>query len=250
MKIPAIKDKTITRPGDVFGESGKCLVPALDQSEFWQKIYIDLSGELQYPILADRAFKIDPFFGYFGERFHPVVLRPKYFHIGIDVMTDKGVKIQPVADGLLEYSGFSELNGNYVMMSHPRVVTQDGFTLYSLYLHLEKFYFRFNLLQKIFREIGMKRFAAIPVNSKDFIGEVGATGNIRGLVSHLHVQLEFRDFKGTVIAVDPALALGMAARKNLTASISSVEEFWRFAKINVSKLSPWSKLWTKGGDAR
>lgn len=242
MKLPAIKNKVVFRPGETFGRFDRCFVQNPIEMKFWGDFYYRLLEMLQCPVL-ERSLKIDPYFGYFGERFHPVILKPKYFHIGIDAMVDKGVKIYPVANGVLEYSGFSELNGNYVMISHPQITTQDGFTLYSFYLHLEKFYFHFNLLQKIFREIGMKRFAVILVNSKDSIGEVGATGNIRGLVPHFHFQLEFRDGKGVVIAIDPARALGIETKQNLTAPISSLEEFRRFCKNHGNKLLPWSKLW-------
>ena len=194
MKLPAIKNKTVLRPGYIPARFSECLIPDLRELEFWQGIYAELSKVLKCPVV-DCASKIDPFFGYFGYRFHPVNLKPKYFHIGIDIMAEKGTGVIAVADGFLEYSGFSKLNGNYAMISHPEIITQDEFILHSLYLHLEKFYLRFNIPQKIFREVGIKRFAVIPVSSKDSIGEVGATGNVRGLVPHIHLQMEFRDKK-------------------------------------------------------
>ena len=89
----------------------------------------------------------------------------------------------------------------------------------------------------------MKKFATIPISLKDFIGEAGATGNVRGLVPHLHLQIEFRDKNGTIIAVDPILAFGIEKKENLTASISSLEEFWKFYKNHGDNLLPWSKLW-------
>ena len=242
MKLPAIKNKVIIRPGEALGRFNKCFVPNPIETDFWSDLHYRLAKMLQCPIL-ECGQKIDSFFGYFGERFHPVALKPKYFHIGIDIMADSGTKISSITDGILEYSGFSELNGNYVMISHPHIITQDEFILHSLYLHLEKFYLRFNIPQKIFREVGMKRFAVISVSSKDSIGEVGATGNVRDLVPHIHLQMEFRDKKGTIIAVNPALALGVGTKENLTASISSLEEFRKFYKYCGNNLLPWSKLW-------
>lgn len=241
MLLPAIQNKIVLRPGESFGVFEKCFVANPDEQEFLESFSSKFKNVFQYPV-SDR-FLIDPFFGYFGERFHPVILKPKYFHIGIDIMAKAGVKVYPITDGFLEYSGFSRLNGNYVMLSHPEIRTQDGFTLYSLYLHLEKFYFRFNLFQKIVREVGLRKLVSIPTEKTKAIGEVGATGNIKGLVPHIHLQLEFRDEKRNVVAVDPVLMFGFYSKKNLTALISSSAEFQRFAADNASKLNPWSKLW-------
>lgn len=249
MIFRAIKKQAIPRPGDLSGGFDKCLVPSPKEEKFWESIYAELKNQLQFPILGGEA-TVDPSFGYFGYRFHPVNFRPRYFHIGIDIMAEKNAPVRPVAKGVFEYSGFSNLNGNYLLISHPDIKTEDGFVLYSMYIHLEHFTMRFNLLEKIIRELGGRRITNKVIKSSDNIGEVGATGNIRGLVPHLHLQLEFRKSDGTVIAINPAQALGIASHENSTAQIKSLEEFKRFYQSNKINLSRWARLWdfTEGGE--
>lgn len=242
MLLPKIKDKIIFRPGDLSGGFDKCWVPKSEEEKFWNSIYLILKGRLQFP-LRQGKLNIDHYFGYFGYRFHPINLHPNYFHIGIDVMAGAGTNVYPVSQSVFEYSGFSELNGNYILLSHPEIKTEDGYTLHSMYIHLKSHNFRFNLFQKIIRELGGRKLTNIEIDPTTVIGEVGATGNIKGLVPHLHLQFEFRDSKRSVIAIDPMRAFGLGSSGNLTKSIQSLDEFKTFYTQHRQDLSPWSKLW-------
>lgn len=242
MLLPSIYRKTILRPGFLPIEFDKCRTPNTEEKRFWNNFYDSLKNELQFPV-KNSTDKIDPYFGYFGYRFHPVNLMPNYFHIGLDIMTETGMKIYPIAKSVFEYSGFSKLNGNYILLSHPELKTEDGYILYSMYLHLQKSYFHFNALQKIIRGLGGRSLTNIEINIFTSLGEAGATGNIKGLVPHLHLQLELRNKNGSIVAIDPAKALGLESKVNLTRQIKTIEEFKKFYDQNKEKLLKWSKLW-------
>lgn len=249
MILPSIREKTILRPGDLSGGFSKCLIPKKDTDFFWGEVYKQLKEVLSSP-LSKNIYSIDPDFGYFGYRFHPVNLKPNYFHIGIDIMGEKGESVFSTYEGIFEYSGFSNLNGNYVLLGHPEIKTQDGFVLYSVYMHLDRFFYSFRLFEKILRVMGMRKITDRKIEKFVVLGEVGATGNIKGFVPHLHFQLEFRSEDGVIIAIDPARALGLDVKKNLTKSISSVEDFKKYYQENKARLSKWAPLWNfeKGGN--
>lgn len=241
--LPAIKKDIMPRPGDLSGGFDVCSVPK--EGDLWEEVYNHLRRSLRSPIIAGTTDAIDPYFGYFGYRFHPVNLRPRYFHIGIDIMAEKNTAVYPVTQGVLEYAGFSALNGNYVLLSHPNIQTEDGYTLYSMYIHLETVNIRFTTIEKIIRELGGRRLTTKIITSDKSIGTVGATGNVRGLVPHLHLQLEFRDRERSIIAIDPARALGLSSGENLTKSLQSSQEFKGFYKQHRKNLTRWEGLWDK-----
>lgn len=234
--LPSIKDKVIPRPGIISKKFTKCFVPNPSKEYFWNFLYQEIFKSVKSPIVDP---KIDPYFGNFGFRFHPIELIPNYFHIGVDIMAEKGTKVCPVANGLFEYSGYEEVNGKYVMISHPQIQTEDGFTLFSLYLHLQNYNFHFNIIKKIFRKMGFYSLTKIPIKENDIIGEVGDTGNAKS-IPHLHLQLEFRNKNGVIVAINPALALDLSFKENLTSKISDVKELKEFAENNQA-ISKWIK---------
>ncbi len=243
MLIPAIKEYTIARPGNLSGGFDVCFVPKPEEEVFWRNLYEVIKGDVKSP-LSRKGIEIDPYFGYFGYRFHPVIMRPDYFHIGIDMMARKGEMVYPVANAVLEYSGSSTLNGNYILLQHPEIKTEDGFTLHSMYMHLNTFFIEFTLLEKVMRELGAKKLTTkkIFTDGKP-IGEVGATGNVRGIVPHLHLQMEFRNRAGVIIAIDPGKALGFTPQENFTKTIKSKAEFMDFYQQHKKNLIHWEGLW-------
>jgi len=242
--LPDISNKASARPG-TYKSHTQILIPSMTQELFWNDFYSALnnSKELTFPI-ENGENKINPFFGYFGLRWHPINFTPMYFHIGIDIMEEIGYKVRNIAYGELEYSGFAEINGRYIMIRHPHITTADGFTLYSIYMHLKESFVGFNFIQKIGRELPIKNFVKYKVESASVIGAVGNTGNQLGTVPHLHFQLEFRnEAKKTKIAIDPAQAFGLRVNRNLTTDISDKQEFKAFYDDHQIELNPWLKFW-------
>lgn len=240
--LPAISHKIEKRPGNV---PASHYVPDND-AEFWDSFYSQISRlfQLIQPI-GDISILINPYFGRFGYRWHPVAAKPRYFHIGIDVHTQMGTPITAIDNGIFEYSGFAPLNGNYVVISHPHIVTEDGFVLNSIYMHCHKVAHRFNLFRKVYRKYVSKRpgWVNIPIAKSEIIGTVGNTGVEGGYAAHLHLQFDFVSADGKKrVSVDPAKMLGLEIAPNLTSEIRDVEEFQGFYKQYKPDLSIWSRF--------
>ena len=94
---------------------------------------------------------INPYFGRFGMRWHPVIGSPHYFHIGIDINSPETTPFNPIEKGLLDYSGYANINGNYIVIRHPHIITEDGFVLHSLYMHCKTVNVEFSCFQKFLR---------------------------------------------------------------------------------------------------
>ncbi|MBQ9266973.1 MAG: M23 family metallopeptidase [Clostridia bacterium] len=90
----------------------------------------------------------------------------EYMHNGIDLIAEKGTKVLAVSDGIVEDTGFTAKDGNYITLKHS-----DGYE--TLYMHL----------QDILVEKGES------VAAGDEIGTVGATGMATG--PHLHFELHY-----------------------------------------------------------
>ncbi len=161
----------------------------------------------------------------FGKRYDPLSQRADYFNLGLDISAPAKTPVYPILDGVLEYAGYGVQNGRYVMLSHPNITTEDGFVFHTIYMHLRSADVGFTQYQKMLREISLRTYPEIHVSSTTKIGEVGDTGNAEGLCTQLHLQCEFRHKDGTIIAVDPAMLLGFTPELNITASISTPEEF-------------------------
>ncbi len=223
--LPAILDMVKQRPGTDGGKD-RHLVPNEEYNEFWEAFYETLRTHFNFhePVF-NFADKINPYFGYFGFRFHPTKHEPKYFHLGIDITDKSKTPIKPILDGVLEYSGFGIVNGNYVFLSHPEIVTEDGFKLYSLYMHLKNAQVKFSSYQKMLRQVSFNHYPNIEVKKETVIGGMGSSGNSEGIHVHLHLQLEFRDEKGNIIVIDPSKVLGVHSKVNLSETLKNKEEF-------------------------
>lgn len=244
-ELPEIENKVISRPGHLTGGARHFISDPLNES-FWDDFYSKFQNyfKLTDPI-ENFADKINPYFGYFGYRWHPINFHPKYFHIGIDISEKIGHPIKSVYDGLLEYSGFADVNGRYVVVKHSDIKTKDGFIFQSLYMHCDDINVKFNLVQKIFREFISKALTVSnkPILAEQNIATLGDTGNKLGVVPHLHLQFEFvKDNKH--IAVDPLKLFNKASFQNLTASLATETEFKSFFKEHSEELLPWKKFWT------
>ncbi len=222
MKLPGIEDKTMLRPG-----GDKHHIPNPEYGEFWQAFYEFLlkNFTLSCPLTGDISGRINPYFGNFGFRFQATTKTARYFHLGLDINAKSKTPVQPIASGVLEYSGFGHINGNYVFLSHPDIRTEDGFVLHSLYLHLRSLDVGFNSYQKMLRKISFNKHPNILIAADQKIGEVGSTGNISGIHSHLHLQVEFRNESGKIVVIDPARIFKLAPQENLTATVENEAEF-------------------------
>lgn len=237
--LPAITDKIQKRPGKV---PASHFIPN-DDSEFWNEFYAQVA-QLTEPI-SDFKAKVNPYSGRYGYRWHPVAAKPRYFHIGIDVHADTGTPIAAIADGEFQYSGYAPLNGNYVVISHPQIVTADGFVLNSIYMHCDTVSHKFNLLQKIWRKfISIKpRWVNKYLKKGDKIATVGGTGVEGGYAPHLHLQFDFVSADGSKrVSVDPLKMFGETMSANLTAEIRDLEEFRTFYAAHKADLALWSKF--------
>lgn len=122
---------------------------------------------------TERAFFLDSSFrlpldknvltSSFGMRVSPISGKWK-FHTGIDMAANAGTNVYSCKSGTVQYTGFNEVYGNYIILYH-----QSGMT--SVYAHLSKI-----LVQK--DQI---------VASGEVIGKVGVTGETTG--PHLHFEI-------------------------------------------------------------
>ena len=233
--LPAIKEMAKPRPGTDSGKD-KHLVPNEEYNEFWEAFYENLRTHFNFSLPVENSDKkINPYFGNFGFRFHPTILQPKYFHLGIDITDKAKTPVKPILDGFLEYSGFGLVNGNYVFLSHPEVLTEDGFKLHSIYMHLKSVNVKFSSYQKMLRQVSFNHYPNIEVKKEKSIGGMGSTGNSEGAHVHLHLQIELRDEKGNIVVLDPARVLGLDSQENESAGILTKEEFENFKKENTGE---------------
>lgn len=129
-------------------------------------------------------------------RFHPVQLKWKA-HNGTDYAAPKGTPIMTTAKGIIEQTGFTAGNGNFVKVKH------DG-TYATQYLHMSK--------------ILVKRGQS--VRQGDIIGKVGSTG----LASGPHVCYRF--WKNGV-QVD---ALRLKLPNSIPMDRRSLPKFFKYSK--------------------
>lgn len=244
IELPEIENNLETRPGVV--RSGALhFIASPKKQKFWDELFISLNNSVIFsePI-ENFSKKVNPYFGYFGFRWHPINFVPQYYHIGLDISETIGHPIKSVFDGFLEYSGFKNVNGNYLVIKHPEIKTKDGFQLQSLYMHCDRINLNFNVIQKVLREYFSKN---LKISNKFIAGgqkiaTVGSTGNKLGVVPHLHIQFEFVKNEKRV-AVDPLKIFNKDSIENLTAPINSEAEFIAFYKKHSIALNPWKKFW-------
>ena len=99
----------------------------------------------------------------FGERLHPVYNQIRQ-HNGIDIVSEIGTSFVSVSDGEVVYTGFTESQGNFVIIQHTSNVK-------TLYAHAQS-----TLVN-----------TGETVSKGQVIGTVGNTGLVTG--AHLHVEL-------------------------------------------------------------
>ena len=240
--LPSTRGAFVQRPGNGRRATQLQNIPDASRPDVWIPIYEKLKEVLSHPIKRGNK-EVDPYFGYFGYRWHPVIHSPGYFHVGIDIPNKMGTKVYPVAKGIFEYSGFTSINGKYILMTHPEIKTEDGFVLSSLYLHLKDAKIKFTTYQKMLREISKHTYPKIEVSTKKIIGEVGNSGDLRGMISHLHLQLEFRNQEGTIVVINSARALGIAHGENLSRVVANEDDFIKFCREHRGMLLAWREYW-------
>lgn len=223
--LPGIANFIEKRPGKD-GKRGQLYIPSLDL-DFWLKFYDLLQEETIFDMpLPHVEDKIDPYFGYFGLRFHPNTHEFNYFHNGISITDKVKSPIIPVCDGVLEYSGFDIINGFYVFLSHPHIQTEDGYVMHSLYMHLRKPLVKFSSYQKMLREISFNNYPKVLIERGTQIGEVGSSGIPDGKHHHLHLQIEFRHpQKKQIVIIDPLRLFGLRSNKNRSADFKNIDDF-------------------------
>ncbi len=202
--LPAILPQTKKRPDrPEFEES--YLIPDLDQyHNFWSPVYeairdMNIASPVENPIQE----KINPVFGYFGYRVHPVKRTAKYFHTGLSLDLESGTEIKSVLPGVLEYSGYGAVNGYYVLLSHPQIQTEDGYVLHTMYCHLKKPAVKFNSYQKMLREISLGSYPIVEIDNQTVLGTASTSGMSRENKPGMYLQFSFRKFDKTNIAINP-----------------------------------------------
>lgn len=218
--LPVLRDKTIPRPDRPLFEESYHIPDIVNHAKIWSEIYSVIRDlKIYSPVLRSIRQYINPLFGYFGFRVHPVTKEPKYFHTGISLDLKAGRKIYPVLSGILEYAGYGAVNGYYVLLSHPQIQTEDGYILHSMYCHLKKPLVKFNSYQKMLREISLGSHPIIEINSKTVLGLASTSGLSRDTYPGLYLQLSFRKFDCTPIVIDPTRAYYKVTRTNTTKDI-------------------------------
>lgn len=242
VKLPALSDKIVLMP-----KSDRYYIPNPDYKEFWEAFYLFLrkNFEMRQPIDGEVEESIEPYFGNFGFSYGAFTDTPKYFNRGLDILAKPKTKVYSIFDGELEYSGFGHINGKYVFLSHPKMETEDGFVMNSLYMHLRNFFVSFGSYQKMLRKISFNKYPTVDIKKGDNIGEVGSTGNAEGIRAYLHLQVEFRDDSGKIVLIDPAEVLGLGRKENITRDINTKEEFKSLFEKDKDKIkkSGINKYW-------
>lgn len=204
--LPAIREYAEKRPDRpafedpvlIAGESEKML-------PFWEGVY-DQLRELspQQPVKEGESILslISPEHGFFGFRTHPVTKEKKHFHLGIELAIGERKEIKPLFNGVLEYSGFGALSGNYVLLSHPNIQTEDGYVLHTLYCHMKRPLVKFSAHQKMLREISLGTYPIVPIEREKVIGLTGSSGKTAGTDPILYLQVDFRKFEHRPIVID------------------------------------------------
>ncbi len=225
--LPPLDSSFIRRPGAQPLVSKKIFyVPDPAFHEFWEAIGITVSKYLMPKMPMRHELHIDPLFGYFGFRFHPVTHTPESYHLGIDLITYPKTPLYPILPGILEYAGFSLQNGMYVLLAHPEVQTEDGFMLYSAIMHMREPLVSFTAYEKMLREISLHTYPQKKILDDTTIGRAGIHPDDSILHTHIHLQTEFRHRDGRIIACDPLLFFPTYSRQdNYSASCKNEHDF-------------------------
>lgn len=115
------------------------------------------------------------------------------FHYGIDIKAKKGTAIRASQSGKITFSGWMKGYGRTVIVEH-----EDGIS--TLYGHCSK----------------LRRRKGQRVSRGDVIGDVGRSGNARGV----HLHFEYRDPEGSPI--DPLKILSSSPKLSMAAPRFSI----------------------------
>jgi hypothetical protein len=212
--LPSLLPYTKKRPGQHDFEP-PYTIPDGRYTEFWDDVYKQLYALSFYqPLPGSIETYVSKEHGFFGKRPHPIDTNKPYFHIGIELITKEPNKVQPIAAGVLEYSGYGAINGYYVMLSHPQIVTEDGYVLHSSYCHLKRPQVTFNSYQKMLREISLGSYPIIEVPSDTVLGVTGTSGIVSDQQHTLYLQLDFRKYDEVSITLDPYRIFTNTEKKN------------------------------------
>lgn len=235
LRIPSLVNSTQVRPHRLSLEELH-LIPHTSKRAFWKQVYETLYNEkLRSPVVRNIRQYINPLFGFFGIRVHPSTHEIGYFHAGVELEFPKTRRVFPVADGILEYSGYGAINGYYVLISHPQIQTEDGYILHSMYCHLKKPLVKFSSYQKMLREISLGTYPEIPVTIKQELGLAGSSGVTRNDQPRLYLQMDFRKYGKESIALDPLRILNNEQGRNSTAAIKTKGALEDFLKKQKTK---------------
>ncbi|MDR0300905.1 MAG: M23 family metallopeptidase [Treponema sp.] len=168
-------------PANIESELQKLIGAARLSSQESVEIKISLAGKTEtfyfFPGAdfspSERAFFLNSGFHFplrffrltseYGIRANPVT-GSVVMHQGLDLAAPEGTEVFAAADGIVTYTGFDPVYGNYIVISHSERWT-------SLYGHLQK-------IETVLRST---------VKSGSLIGRVGSTGQSTG--PHLHFEL-------------------------------------------------------------
>lgn len=244
MQIPSIKDKAVLRDSAKISKEIQ-YIPNKEYEEYWSAVYSYIQTFNPTSPTQDFQKHINPYFGYFGKTFHPIKKISRYINIGVAITEKLKTPVQSILLGNLEYSGFGITNGYYVFVSHPEIMTEDGFTLGSLYLHLKQPLVSFSRYQKMLRQISFNSYPEVQIKKGELIGEVGDSGNTKGLHANLFFQVCFwKD--NEFIFIDPIRIFGEEPKENLSKDFL-IENFDLLINSSKSELERLeiNKYWTK-----
>lgn len=213
--LDSIANKVALRPGIHDYEIPYLIPDTTDGKEFWDHQYQQLQAcNFISPVSGEVSEYIDPAVGYFGLRTHPLDDRRPYYHIGIELTFKTATKVTPLASGVLEHSGYGAINGHYILLSHPDIVTEDGYVLHTMYCHLKKPLITFTSYQKMLREISLGSYPIIPVTDQEVLGVTGNSGVVQGGNPKLYIQMDFRKYGEDPIVIDPFRVLAGVTKEN------------------------------------
>lgn len=224
--LPSLEQYSKPRPNRPKFEQDH-LVPDFEKHpNFWENISRFLFALSAFSPTKDPDLNsVNPVYGYFGNRMHPVTKEPHYYHLGIEIQTKGKQKIYPIMKGVLEYSGYGAINGYYVLLSHPNIQTEDGYVLHTMYCHLKKPEIRFSSYQKMLREISLGSYPIIDVPVDTVLGQAGNSGvSITEGEPSCYIQCDFRKLDHKPIVVDPLWLFSQEKMRNLSENIKNEEE--------------------------
>ena len=217
--LPALVGKTKPRPNKPDFEE-LYLIPDTEHHMFWDSMYSTLRDlQIYSPVRENIQNFINPLYGYFGFRVHPVTREARYFNAGLSLDLSAGQEIYPVLPGILEYSGYGAVNGYYVLLSHPQIQTEDGYVLHTMYCHLKKPLIKFNSYQKMLREISLHSYPEVNVSKDTLLGLASTSGISREQYPGLYLQFSFRKFDQKPITINPFLLYFNHSPENDTANL-------------------------------